>query len=161
VAQTNACKVLFMAAATAESAQLAIGHAGGIEACVDSMKEYEDDDIVMEGCLLALTIEDDETENYGEYKENSTQKSRPMNIKARALENMKKRRSSSRSRYNSPSPRKTPPKSIRGPPQPLSPLTIAGRASRYSFEPAGPLSPSELSVNSYSSRGSRVPVDPE
>ena len=44
VAQTNACKVLFMAAATAESAQLAIGHAGGIEACVDSMKEYEDDD---------------------------------------------------------------------------------------------------------------------
>ena len=55
MAQTNACKVLFMAAATAESAQLAIGHAGGIEACVDSMKEYEDDDIVMEGCLLALS----------------------------------------------------------------------------------------------------------
>mmetsp|Transcript_28587 Transcript_28587/g.61460 ORF Transcript_28587/g.61460 Transcript_28587/m.61460 type:complete len:840 (-) Transcript_28587:175-2694(-) len=55
MAQTNACKVLFIASAAGEDLQIAIGHAGGIEALVDAMKEFEDDVIVLEGCLLALS----------------------------------------------------------------------------------------------------------
>eukprot|EP00580_Thalassiosira_gravida_P018879 CAMPEP_0201658494 /NCGR_PEP_ID=MMETSP0494-20130426/1339_1 /ASSEMBLY_ACC=CAM_ASM_000839 /TAXON_ID=420259 /ORGANISM="Thalassiosira gravida, Strain GMp14c1" /LENGTH=703 /DNA_ID=CAMNT_0048135483 /DNA_START=101 /DNA_END=2212 /DNA_ORIENTATION=+ len=55
MAQTNACKVLFIASASGEDLQIAIGHAGGIEALVDAMKEFDDDVIVIEGCLLALS----------------------------------------------------------------------------------------------------------
>ena len=56
MAQTNACKVLFLAAASGDKPlQIAIGFAGGVEGAVDAMKEFEDDDIVMEGCLLALS----------------------------------------------------------------------------------------------------------
>ena len=55
MAQTNACKVLFMASASSESIQMAIGHAGAIDALVDTMKEFHDDSIVLEGCLLALS----------------------------------------------------------------------------------------------------------
>ncbi|KAL9184543.1 hypothetical protein ACHAXT_012513 [Thalassiosira profunda] len=55
MAQTNACKVLFIASAAGESLQTAIGSAGGIEALVDAMKQFEDDVIVLEGCLLALS----------------------------------------------------------------------------------------------------------
>ena len=43
MAQTNACKVLFIASAASESLQTAIGNAGGIEALVDAMKEFDDD----------------------------------------------------------------------------------------------------------------------
>jgi len=55
MAQTNACKVLFIASASGEDLQIAIGHAGGIEALVDAMREFDDDVIVLEGCLLALS----------------------------------------------------------------------------------------------------------
>ena len=49
MAQTNACKVLFIASATSEELQIAIGEAGGIAALVDAMKEFGDDTIVLEG----------------------------------------------------------------------------------------------------------------
>eukprot|EP00571_Detonula_confervacea_P008566 CAMPEP_0172315142 /NCGR_PEP_ID=MMETSP1058-20130122/24199_1 /TAXON_ID=83371 /ORGANISM="Detonula confervacea, Strain CCMP 353" /LENGTH=686 /DNA_ID=CAMNT_0013029155 /DNA_START=30 /DNA_END=2090 /DNA_ORIENTATION=+ len=55
MAQTNACKVLFIASASGEDLQMAIGNAGGFEALVDAMKEFESDVIVVEGCLLALS----------------------------------------------------------------------------------------------------------
>lgn len=55
MAQTNACKVLFIAGASGAHLQIAIGLAGGIEALVDAMKEFDDDIIVLEGCLLALS----------------------------------------------------------------------------------------------------------
>lgn len=56
MAQTNACKVLFLAAASGDKPlQIAIGFAGGVEGAVDAMKVFEEDDIVMEGCLLALS----------------------------------------------------------------------------------------------------------
>ncbi|KAL7527642.1 hypothetical protein ACHAXR_002056 [Thalassiosira sp. AJA248-18] len=55
MAQTNACKVLFIASASGEDLQNTIGDAGGIGALVDAMKEFEEDNIVLEGCLLALS----------------------------------------------------------------------------------------------------------
>eukprot|EP00581_Thalassiosira_minuscula_P020157 CAMPEP_0183719698 /NCGR_PEP_ID=MMETSP0737-20130205/12521_1 /TAXON_ID=385413 /ORGANISM="Thalassiosira miniscula, Strain CCMP1093" /LENGTH=741 /DNA_ID=CAMNT_0025949433 /DNA_START=250 /DNA_END=2475 /DNA_ORIENTATION=- len=55
MAQTNACKVLFIASASGEDLQVSIGEAGGIEALVDAMREFDDDVIVLEGCLLALS----------------------------------------------------------------------------------------------------------
>lgn len=55
MAQTNACKVLFIASAAGEDLQISMGRAGGIEALVDAMKVFEDDAIVLEGCLLALS----------------------------------------------------------------------------------------------------------
>jgi len=55
MAQTNACKVLFIAGASGEDLQGRICEAGGFEALVDAMKEFENDMIVIEGCLLALS----------------------------------------------------------------------------------------------------------
>lgn len=55
MAQTNACKVLFIASASGIDLQRAIGGAGACEALLDAMKKFESDVIVMEGCLLALS----------------------------------------------------------------------------------------------------------
>ncbi|KAL3794129.1 hypothetical protein HJC23_012836 [Cyclotella cryptica] len=56
MAQTNACKVLFLAGAAGEEQhQVAMGSAGAVEALGDAMREFEDDMIVLEGCLLALS----------------------------------------------------------------------------------------------------------
>lgn len=54
-AQTNACKILFIASASGEHHQIAIGEAGGVEALCDAMKAFDEDMIVLEGCLLALS----------------------------------------------------------------------------------------------------------
>jgi len=55
MAQTNACKVLFIASSFGENHQVAIGNAGGIDALGDAMSMFHDDMIVLEGCLLALS----------------------------------------------------------------------------------------------------------
>jgi hypothetical protein len=56
MAQTNACKVLFLAGAAGDTEhQVAIGSAGGVDALGDAMKNFESDMIVLEGCLLALS----------------------------------------------------------------------------------------------------------
>lgn len=56
MAQTNACKVLFMAGAAGDEIhQIAIVSAGGLDALSDAMKNFNDDMIVLEGCLLALS----------------------------------------------------------------------------------------------------------
>ena len=56
MAQTNACKVLFLAGAAGdEEHQAAIGAAGGLEALADAIKDFQEDMIVLEGCLLALS----------------------------------------------------------------------------------------------------------
>ena len=56
MAQTNACKVLFLAGAAGDEIhQIAIVSAGGLEALSDAMKQFNDDMIVLEGCLLALS----------------------------------------------------------------------------------------------------------
>ena len=56
MAQTNACKVLFLAGAAGdEEHQTAIGLAGGLEALADAIRDFQDDMIVLEGCLLALS----------------------------------------------------------------------------------------------------------
>ncbi|KAL7463602.1 hypothetical protein ACHAXS_003961 [Conticribra weissflogii] len=55
IAQTNACKVLFIASSFGEHHQVAIGNAGGIDTLGDAMTVFHDDMIVLEGCLLALS----------------------------------------------------------------------------------------------------------
>lgn len=56
MAQTNACKVLFLVGAAGEEQhQIAIGSAGAVEALEDAMKDFGNDMIVLEGCLLALS----------------------------------------------------------------------------------------------------------
>lgn len=54
-AQTGACKVLFVASVDNYENQLAIADAGGIDAIADAMIEFADDDVVLEGALLALS----------------------------------------------------------------------------------------------------------
>ena len=55
MAQTAACKVLFIASSYGEALQIAMADAGCIEALVDAMHDFEDDIVVLEGCLLALS----------------------------------------------------------------------------------------------------------
>lgn len=55
MAQTDACKVLFVASAHGEVLQIAMADAGCIEALAFAMHEFKDDNIVLEGCLLALS----------------------------------------------------------------------------------------------------------
>ncbi|KAL3805221.1 hypothetical protein ACHAW5_010209 [Stephanodiscus triporus] len=55
MAQTDACKVLFVASAHGKVLQIAMADAGCIEALAFAMNEFKDDNIVLEGCLLALS----------------------------------------------------------------------------------------------------------
>jgi len=55
MAQTAACKVLFIASSCGEALQISMADAGCIEALVDAMHDFEDDIVVLEGCLLALS----------------------------------------------------------------------------------------------------------
>ena len=55
IAQTAACKVLFIASSYGEALQIAMADAGCIEALVNAMHDFEDDILVLEGCLLALS----------------------------------------------------------------------------------------------------------
>ena len=59
MAQTNACKVLFIVSAAkskqGEYHQIAIRNADGLEALGDAMRSFTEDMIVVEGCLLAFS----------------------------------------------------------------------------------------------------------
>ena len=55
IAQVNACKVIFIACLNGENVQRDIARAGAMKSLRNSIESFSDDEIVLEGCLLALS----------------------------------------------------------------------------------------------------------